>query len=67
MPAYGSTLSPPETTALVAFLDTLHPNGEPSATDASRQIAAYNGPPPNSTVVHGGGQSNLQQVPSDKK
>ena len=27
MPAYGKNLSPAETTALVAFLETLHPSG----------------------------------------
>jgi ubiquinol-cytochrome c reductase cytochrome b subunit len=36
MPAYGKTLSPPETTALVAFLETLHPAGQLPAQDASR-------------------------------
>ena len=36
MPAYGKNLSPAETTALVAFLETLHPAGQPPAHDASR-------------------------------
>ncbi len=36
MPAYGKNLSPAETTALVAFLETLHPAGQASAHDASR-------------------------------
>ncbi|MES1260816.1 MAG: cytochrome c, partial [Acidobacteriota bacterium] len=36
MPAYGNNLSPAETTALVAFLETLHPPGQPPAKDASR-------------------------------
>jgi ubiquinol-cytochrome c reductase cytochrome b subunit len=31
MPAYGKNLSPAETTALVAFLETLHPAGEAPA------------------------------------
>jgi ubiquinol-cytochrome c reductase cytochrome b subunit len=39
MPAYGTNLSPPETTALVSFLKTLHPANEPPAQVAS-------GPPP---------------------
>jgi ubiquinol-cytochrome c reductase cytochrome b subunit len=39
MPAYGSNLSPAETTALVAFLGTLHPQGQPAAHDASRGVA----------------------------
>lgn len=36
MPAYGRNLSPPETTALVAFLKTLHPEGQRPARDASQ-------------------------------
>jgi ubiquinol-cytochrome c reductase cytochrome b subunit len=40
MPAYGKNLSPPETTALVAFLKTLHPAGQQPARDASRAVAA---------------------------
>ena len=39
MPAYGKNLSPAETTALVAFLETLHPAGQPPARDASRSVA----------------------------
>jgi ubiquinol-cytochrome c reductase cytochrome b subunit len=38
MPAYGKNLSPPETTALVAFLETLHPAGQVPARDASREL-----------------------------
>jgi ubiquinol-cytochrome c reductase cytochrome b subunit len=40
MPAYGKNLSPSETTALVEFLETLHPANEPPAADASRTAAA---------------------------
>jgi ubiquinol-cytochrome c reductase cytochrome b subunit len=36
MPAYGNSLNPAETTALVAFLETLHPAGQAPAQDASR-------------------------------
>jgi ubiquinol-cytochrome c reductase cytochrome b subunit len=36
MPAYGRNLSPAETDALVAFLETMHPAGQPPARDASR-------------------------------
>jgi ubiquinol-cytochrome c reductase cytochrome b subunit len=36
MPAYGRNLSPSETTALVAFLATMHPPGQVAARDASR-------------------------------
>ncbi len=39
MPAYGKNLSPSETTALVQFLETLHPSNQPAATDASHQAA----------------------------
>lgn len=39
MPAYGKNLSPPEVTALVAFLRTLHPPNEQPAADASRAVA----------------------------
>ena len=39
MPAYGKNLSPAQTTALVAFLETLHPAGQSPARDASRAVA----------------------------
>jgi ubiquinol-cytochrome c reductase cytochrome b subunit len=39
MPAYGKNLSPAETTALVAFLETLHPPNQAPARDASRDAA----------------------------
>ena len=39
MPAYGKNLSPAETTALVTFLQTLHPPGQPPARDAARDAA----------------------------
>jgi ubiquinol-cytochrome c reductase cytochrome b subunit len=38
MPAYGKNLTPAETRALVAFLQTLRPSGEPPARDASRAV-----------------------------
>jgi len=34
MPAYGKNLSPAETTALVRFLETMHPIGEPPARES---------------------------------
>jgi ubiquinol-cytochrome c reductase cytochrome b subunit len=37
MPAYGKNLNPAETTALVAFLETLHPAGQSMAQDASQR------------------------------
>jgi len=38
MPAYGNNLSPAETTALVAFLETLHPAAQKPARDAAREM-----------------------------
>jgi ubiquinol-cytochrome c reductase cytochrome b subunit len=45
MPAYGKSLSPPEITALVRFLDTLHPANQPGAVDASRAAIQTNAQP----------------------
>ena len=39
MPAYGKNLSPAETTALVAFLETLHPANQKPARNASEAVA----------------------------
>ena len=39
MPAYGKNLSPAETTALVAFLETLHPANQKPARNASQTVA----------------------------
>src|SRR5271168_3658904 len=39
MPAYGKNLSPAETTALVAFLKTLHPANQKPARNASQAMA----------------------------
>jgi ubiquinol-cytochrome c reductase cytochrome b subunit len=41
MPAYGKNLSPAETTALVAFLETLHPAGQSPAREAARDVAGF--------------------------
>jgi hypothetical protein len=38
MPAYGKQLSPPEVTALVAWLETLRPGYEPVARDESHKL-----------------------------
>ena len=57
MPAYGSALSPAETTALVRFLETLHPSYQPASADASRHVVGQGGVPGNSTVERGGGQT----------
>jgi len=45
MPAYGKNLSPPEVTALVKFLITLHPPGQPPATNAANRATAEVTPP----------------------
>src|SRR5208283_1406154 len=45
MPAYGNNLSPAETTALVAFLETLHPAAQRPARDAARDMVLSNGQP----------------------
>jgi ubiquinol-cytochrome c reductase cytochrome b subunit len=37
MPAYGKNLRPAEVEALVAFLETMHPEGVPPARDASKR------------------------------
>ncbi len=42
MPAYGKNLNPAEVTALVAFLDTLHPANQLPARDAAKQAALEN-------------------------
>jgi ubiquinol-cytochrome c reductase cytochrome b subunit len=44
MPAYGKNLSPAETTALVAFLMTLHPHGQAPARDAAQAEFVNKGP-----------------------
>jgi ubiquinol-cytochrome c reductase cytochrome b subunit len=44
MPAYGNNLSPAETTALVAFLETLHPPRQIPARDASRDTVLSENP-----------------------
>ena len=46
MPAYGKNLGPSETTALVQFLETLHPLNRPAAGDVSRQTAIVESAPP---------------------
>ena len=38
MPAYGKNLSPAETTALVSFLETLHPAGQAPARNAAGSV-----------------------------
>jgi ubiquinol-cytochrome c reductase cytochrome b subunit len=47
MPAYGKNLNPAEVTALVSFLETLHPPGRPPARDAAQATVTKqeNSPP----------------------
>jgi len=53
MPAFGSNLTPPQVTALVKFLETLHAPSRPIATDASRGVAHTGGKHPDSNVEQG--------------
>jgi len=46
MPAYGKNLTPPEVTALVSFLETLRPAGQPAARDASQALITQEEPSP---------------------
>jgi ubiquinol-cytochrome c reductase cytochrome b subunit len=46
MPAYGKNLTPPQTTALVAFLETLRPAGQPAAKNAAEALAGSSAAPP---------------------
>ena len=49
MPAYGKNLNPSEITALVSFLETLHPPNRPPARDASQTLMGQPAPAPAST------------------
>jgi ubiquinol-cytochrome c reductase cytochrome b subunit len=49
MPAYGNNLSPAETTALVAFLETLHPATQGPARDAARDLVLSESEPKSAT------------------
>jgi ubiquinol-cytochrome c reductase cytochrome b subunit len=49
MPAYGNNLSPAETTALVAFLETLHPATQSPARDAARDLVVTETNPKSAT------------------
>ena len=49
MPAYGNNLSPAETTALVAFLETLHPATQSPARDAARDLVVSESNPKSTT------------------
>jgi ubiquinol-cytochrome c reductase cytochrome b subunit len=41
MPAYGKNLSPAEVNAIVAFLVTMHPRGEPPARNSAKSSADF--------------------------
>jgi len=49
MPAYGNNLSPAETTALVAFLETLHPATQSRARDGARDLVLSESKPKSAT------------------
>ncbi len=49
MPAYGKNLSPAETTALVSFLETMHPQGQPPARNPALPVPGEYGPSPDNT------------------
>jgi ubiquinol-cytochrome c reductase cytochrome b subunit len=70
MPAYGKNLSPPEVTALVQFLDTLHPPGQIPATDAAAAAAEATPPaqeePVGSTQSVGGTSAQSPPNPAGK-
>ena len=53
MPAFGSSLSPSEVTALVKFLATLHRANQRPAQDVSRGLAETGEPPRSENVEHG--------------
>lgn len=53
MPAFGKNLSPPEVTALVTFLETLHRPNERPAGDASRTVVQGDSSPPKGDVEKG--------------
>ncbi|HEY0786615.1 MAG TPA: cytochrome b N-terminal domain-containing protein [Acidobacteriaceae bacterium] len=53
MPAYGKNLSPAQTTALVRFLETMHPMNEKQARDASLVV---NRPDNNDNALTGASQ-----------
>ena len=53
MPAFGKNLSPPEVTALVAFLQTLHQPSERPAGDASRVVVQGDSAQPKNDIEKG--------------
>lgn len=70
MPAYGKSLSPPEITALVLFLDTLHPPNQPAATDAAHAAGGTSPPQQSESVgstAPGGGTSTQDPPKPDGK
>jgi ubiquinol-cytochrome c reductase cytochrome b subunit len=53
MPAFGKNLSPPEVTALVTFLETLHRPNERPASDASRAVVQGDSSQPKGDIEKG--------------
>ncbi len=73
MPAYGKNLSPSQTTALVAFLETMHPAGQPPARNPSLPVPNKYGVSPDNTgapflsTSSGSTVSENQPAPQAKK
>jgi ubiquinol-cytochrome c reductase cytochrome b subunit len=63
MPSDGKNLSPSQLTALVRFLDTLHPNNQPAARDAARVAVGTPTPQVNSA----GAAASTQSPPSSDR
>lgn len=53
MPAFGANLSPPQITALVKFLETLHAPDRPLSGDAAHRVVQKNGIPKHSDIEQG--------------
>ncbi len=73
MPAYGKNLSPAETTALVSFLETMHPKNEPPARNPTIPVPNSEGVSPDNTntpltgAKNGSTMSQNDQAPAPKK
>jgi len=65
MPAYGKNLSPPQVTALVQFLETLHPPNQRPAADASLSVENTIAPKSKSLgAARQGGSGEMVEPPS---
>lgn len=64
MPAYGKNLSPAQTTAVVAFLETMHPLGEPPARNASTPNGRPDNEQGNPLIGPGPAQNSMSVAPA---